>query len=85
MNTREYAINVINTLSDEQLNKLIELIIVFKQEKSEPKLKADVLLAIEETEQIINEYKNGMRQPKPYKNASDFLQDILDEEDEDDV
>ena len=33
MDTREYAIEVINTLSDEQVTKVIELILAFQQEK----------------------------------------------------
>ena len=49
-----------------------------------PKCNARLLAAMEETEQIIEEYRNGTRQPKPYTSAHDFLQDILDEEDDDD-
>ncbi|MCL1807943.1 MAG: type II toxin-antitoxin system RelB/DinJ family antitoxin [Oscillospiraceae bacterium] len=57
----------------------------FPFELREPRLKAEVLQAMEETEQIIKEYSDGTRKPKPYKNAHDFLQEILDEGDEEDV
>jgi DNA-damage-inducible protein J len=40
--------------------------------------------AMEETEQIIKEYESGVRQPQPYKSTKVFLQDILEENDEED-
>jgi hypothetical protein len=38
MNTKEYAISLINTLSDEQVSKIVELILVFQQRDSEKKI-----------------------------------------------
>ena len=43
-----------------------------------------LLAAIEEGEQIMREYENGTRQPQPYTSVGDFLQEILDEDDEED-
>ena len=55
----------------------------FPLEVRELRPKPELLTAIEETEQIIKEYENGMRKPKPYASAREFLQEILDEEDDD--
>ena len=57
----------------------------FPFELREPRLNSDVLQAMEETEQLLIEYANGTRKPKPYTNAHDLLQEILIEEDEVDV
>jgi len=51
----------------------------------EPKLKQEVLQAMEETEQVLAEYANGTRTPKPFTNGHDMIQEILAEADEDDV
>jgi len=48
------------------------------------KFKPHVLKAIEESDQILKEYADGTRKPKPFTSVHEFLQDILDEEDEDD-
>jgi len=50
-----------------------------------PKPNAELLRAIEETEQIIREYEDGTRKPKPFTSAREMMQEILSEEDEDDV
>ena len=57
----------------------------FPFEVRELKPNAELLQAIEETEQIIREYENGTRTAKTYTDASEFLRDILDEEDDDEV
>lgn len=57
----------------------------FPFEIREPKPNAKLLQAIDETEQIIKEYENGIRSAKTYDNAHDFLQDILNEEESDEV
>jgi addiction module RelB/DinJ family antitoxin len=51
--------------------------------KREKKPNARLLAAMEETEQIIKEYENGTRKPQPYTSVRDFLQEIIDEEDDD--
>ena len=53
----------------------------FPFELREPKLKADVLEAMEETEQILSEYENGDRTPKHFANASEMFS-VMDSEDE---
>jgi len=54
MNTKEYAISILNTLSDEQLNKIIELILVFQNEKNEKNFHGKKFEAMG----ILNEYAN---------------------------
>ena len=54
-------------------------------EVRQPKFNAEVLQAMQETEEILSEYANGTRKPKPFTNAHDLIQEILDEEDDDDV
>ena len=44
-----------------------------------------LIQAIQETEQIINEYADGTRVSQPYTNVHDILQEILNEENDDDV
>ena len=39
----------------------------------EPKLNTETLSAIQETEQILDEYSNGSRTPKTLKNASEMF------------
>ncbi|MCL2336740.1 MAG: type II toxin-antitoxin system RelB/DinJ family antitoxin [Firmicutes bacterium] len=48
----------------------------------EPKPNVELRMAMEETEQILKEYTEGMRKPKPFTNAHDMIQEILSEEDE---
>jgi len=55
----------------------------FPFEIQNPKFNYEVLEAMMETEQIIKEYEEGTRNVKTYTNAHDFLQDILNEEDDD--
>ena len=57
----------------------------FPFELREPRYNSNVIQAMEETEQIIEEYKNGSRSRKTFSNAHDLIRDILDEEDEDGV
>ena len=45
----------------------------FPFEIHEPKLNAETLLAMQETEQILEEYENGTRKPKPVSNAHDLF------------
>ena len=45
----------------------------------------NLLTAMDETEQILEEYETGTRKNKAYNNAHDLIQDILNEEDEVDV
>lgn len=45
----------------------------FPFEIREPRLNADTLLAIQETEQILEEYANGSRKPKPLSNAKEMF------------
>jgi DNA-damage-inducible protein J len=45
----------------------------FPFEIREPKLKAETLLAMQETEQIIEEYKNGSRKPRSFSNAGEMF------------
>jgi DNA-damage-inducible protein J len=58
----------------------------FPFEIREPKLSSDTLLAIQETEQIIDEYSNGSRIPKPFSNAHEMFaaMDLEDEAEGDD-
>lgn len=53
----------------------------FPFEIREPRLKAETLLAMQETEQIIAEYDNGIRVPKPFTNAREMFA-AMDFEDE---
>ena len=46
-----------------------------------PKLNAETILAIQETEDILEEYNNGTRKPRTYKNAHDMFA-AMDAEDE---
>ena len=60
----------------------------FPFEIREPKLNADTLAAIQETEQIVEEYSNGSRMPKSFTNAREMfaamdLEDEADKVDED--
>ena len=57
----------------------------FPFELRAPKLNSEVLRAMEESEQIFKEYADGTRNPKPFTNAHELIQEILNEEDEDDV
>ena len=45
----------------------------FPFEIRNPKFNNQTVLAIQETEQILNEYTNGLRTPKPYTNARDMF------------
>ena len=38
-----------------------------------PKLNAETILAMQETEQILEEYNNGTRTPKTFTNARDMF------------
>ena len=42
---------------------------------------AQLLKAMEETEQVVKEYASGIRKPEPFNNVHDLIQNILDEED----
>ena len=53
----------------------------FPFEIREPKFNAETLSAMQETEQIIEEYKNGSRTPKPFSNAREMFA-AMDLEDE---
>ena len=55
----------------------------FEVRESKPTVK--LLHAIEETDQIIAEYRKGTRKPEPFTNAHDMILEILSEEDEIDV
>jgi DNA-damage-inducible protein J len=57
----------------------------FPFEIANPKLRVETMQAIQETEEIIKQYENGTRTGKTYTNAREFLQDILDEEDGDEI
>ncbi|MCL2096347.1 MAG: type II toxin-antitoxin system RelB/DinJ family antitoxin [Oscillospiraceae bacterium] len=59
----------------------------FPFEIREPKFKSEVLLAMRETEQIIQEHKNGIRRIKSFANAREMfaamdLEDKLEDDDE---
>ena len=58
----------------------------FPFEIREPKFNSDTLLAIQETEQILDEYSNGARVPKPFANAREMFaaMDLEDEAEGDD-
>jgi DNA-damage-inducible protein J len=58
----------------------------FPFEIREPKLKADTLLAVQETEQIIEEYASNSRAPRSFSNAKEMFaaMDLEDEAEEDD-
>jgi DNA-damage-inducible protein J len=45
----------------------------FPFEIREPRLNVDTLLAMQETEHILEEYSNGTRAPKPFSNARDMF------------
>jgi len=45
----------------------------FPFEIRDPKLNAETLLAIQETEQILTEYKDGTRTPKSFANAREMF------------
>lgn len=45
----------------------------FPFEIREPQLNANTLLAMQETEQIIEEYSNGARMPKSFSNAHEMF------------
>ena len=51
----------------------------------EPKPTAELLRAMEETEQIAKEYADGTRKAEPFTNARDMIMEILSEEGGDDV
>lgn len=59
----------------------------FPFEIREPKLNAETLSAMQETEQIVEEYANGSRIPKSFSNAREMFtaMDLEDEAEEDDV
>ena len=58
----------------------------FPFEIREPKLNTNTLLAIQETEQIIKDYNNGSRIPRPFTNAREMFtaMDLEDEAEGDD-
>ena len=58
----------------------------FPFELREPKLNADTLSAMQETEQILEEYSNGSRMPKSFSNAREMFaaMDLEDEAEGDD-
>ena len=58
----------------------------FPFEIREPKLNVDVLAAMQETEQILEEYNNNARTPKSFSNARDMFaaMDFEDEAEEED-
>ena len=45
----------------------------FPFEVREPKINAELLFAMQETEQILAEYENGTRELKPFSNAQDMF------------
>ena len=53
----------------------------FPFEIREPKLNADTLSAMQETEQILEDYTNGSRVPKAFSNAREMFA-AMDSEDE---
>ena len=53
----------------------------FPFEIREPKFKSDTLLAIQETEQILEDYSNGSRIPTSFSNAREMFE-AMDLEDE---
>ena len=53
----------------------------FPFEVRNPKLKTETLLAIQETEQIFEEYNNGTRTPRAFANAREMFA-AMDAEDE---
>ena len=59
----------------------------FPFEIREPKLNAETLLAMQETEQILEEYENGLRIPKLFSNAQEMFaaMDLEDEAEDEDV
>ena len=59
----------------------------FPFEIREPKLNAETLLAMQETEQILEEYESGKRIPKSFSNAGDMFaaMDLEDAAEIDDV
>ncbi len=59
----------------------------FPFEIREPKLNADTLLAMQETEEILDEYSNGTRKPKSFSNAREMFaaMDLEDEAEGDNV
>ena len=59
----------------------------FPFEIREPGLNSETLSAMQETEQIIEEYENGLRTPKPFSNAGEMFaaMDLEDEAEEEDV
>ena len=56
----------------------------FPFEIREPRLRAETLSAIQETEQILSEYENGSRPPKNFANAKEMFA-AMDAEDKIDV
>lgn len=52
----------------------------FPFEIREPKLNAETLSAMQETEQILEEYDNGSRMPKSFSNAHEMFA-VMDSED----
>ena len=53
----------------------------FPFEIRDPKYNAETLMAIQETEQIIKDYKNGSRVPRAFSNAREMFA-AMDSEDE---
>ncbi|MCL2603537.1 MAG: type II toxin-antitoxin system RelB/DinJ family antitoxin [Defluviitaleaceae bacterium] len=45
----------------------------------------NLLNALYASERLVNEYTNGTRKPAPYNSVRDFLNEILNEEDDSDV
>jgi len=58
----------------------------FPFEIREPRLNTETLLAMQETEQILDEYSDGIRIPRDFSNAREMFaaMDAEDEEDRDD-
>ncbi len=59
----------------------------FPFEIREPKLNSETLLAMQETEQILEEYSSGTRHPKSFSNAREMFSamDLEDKAEGDDV
>jgi len=53
----------------------------FPFELREPRLNTETVLAVQETDQIIEEYKTGIRKPRQFTNAHDMFE-FMDKEEE---
>ena len=84
----EKAFAVFGLNLSEAINVFLHASIIhqgFPFELREPRFNYEVLQAMEETEQIIKQYADGMRKQKSFTNAHGLIQEILAGEDEDDV